>query len=155
MPPAFVLSQDQTLRLTSRSPANEPNQARRPETQNQDPVTSRAPTAKDPVRLKPRKSRPSTNQSPSSAQETRQATGPSGQAKPSQEPPPAHPFSSHQQCQTASLHRSKTSKVPRPDLGPCDPPRPVGAVPTIKRAVQSCTGPTEAGMVASRRPWPI
>src|SRR5581483_834631 len=101
MPPAFVLSQDQTLRLTS-----DPQPQGISQPQDQKPkiripslhALCQRPSPEPAKTPDPSRNPASTKNSP---KETRQATEPQPLLR-DLRPPPAHPFSTHQQqCQTA------------------------------------------------------
>src|SRR5262250_34581 len=136
MPPAFVLSQDQTLRLTSRSPIPRPNQAQRPETQNQDPVTSRASTAKNinPPQAQ-KKSKPKHKATPSAAlQKHAKATDPEATYSQPRTAARASLLIKINNVKQRRSHRLTTRRFQDPISGSRDPPRLVGAVPTIVKS---------------------
>ena len=145
MPPAFVLSQDQTLRLTSGlQPQDSSRHPRTGKTRHQDPVTSRALVRKTQTPIQSPRSLQSPAQDPNPSSRNTQATGPQPDLITSQRPPPAHPFSFHYNVKQRhpSIGRTK-SQDPRTGLG--DPLRPVGAGRQSKERCRNLHGPAFAG----------
>jgi hypothetical protein len=156
MPPAFVLSQDQTLRLTSDlPPQNQPKPANQPR-----PPQDRTPKIGIPLllnalssrRTRPRKI-PRSLQKPAQAQSiasrNTQSNRSSEPATADPRPPPAHPFSNKLQCQTATFFRPRTRKTPSPDRGLGDPSRPVGACRQSKERCNTFARARRSGRLPS------
>ena len=142
MPPAFVLSQDQTLRLTLDLPTNRQNRPartskiripslktrssrRHPEMQNLQ-ITPEIRKTKHPRSRNTQSNRSISQQPP--AQDRRPRI-------PSQIP----------QCQTTTPVRPKTREPPSPFTGLGDPLRPVGACRQSKERCRNLHGPAFAG----------